>query len=305
MTKKTFFTKEVKIGLSFVVALAFLIWGINFLKGVNLFTPSNHYYLKYERVDGLVVSNGVFIKGYKVGQVRAIKYDFSQKESFIVDILMNQDIKLPKNTIAYLFDESMLGGKGINLIFSEESEFHTSGDTLITDIEKGLMASLADIVPAIQSTINHADSLVVAANNLMNSNEIKNSLNNFESITTELHKTSRNLNKIIDNQFPPIINNVNSICSDLKSVTGQLSEIQYKDIIESLDSTIVNLEGFTNRLNSPDGTIGLLLNDKALYKDIDATVNTVNKLLIDFKDNPRHYLYPLGRKNKKQKNETK
>jgi phospholipid/cholesterol/gamma-HCH transport system substrate-binding protein len=299
MAKKTFFTKEVKIGLSFVVALAFLIWGINFLKGVNLFTPSNHYYLKYENVDGLVVSNGVFIKGYKVGQVRAIKYDFTQKESFVVDVLMNQDIKLPKGTIAYLFDESMLGGKGINLVFSEEKDYHTSGDTLTTDVQGGLMASLAGIVPSIQSTINHADSLIVSADALINSAEIQNSLNNFASITAELHKTSKGLTKMIDQQFPPIIDNVNQICSDLKTVTGQLGEIQYKDIIESLDSTLVNLEEFTNRINSPNSSLGLLLNDKALYNDIDATVNSVNSLLIDFKDDPRRYLYPLGKKKKK------
>ncbi|MBO5085880.1 MAG: MCE family protein [Paludibacteraceae bacterium] len=298
--KKTFFTKEVKIGLSFVVALAFLIWGINFLKGVNLFTPSNHYYLKYENVDGLVVSNGVFIKGYKVGQVRAIKYDFTQKESFVVDILMNQDIKLPEGTIAYLFDESMLGGKGINLVFSEETNYHTSGDTLTTDVQKGLMASLAGIVPSIQSTINHADSLILSANALINSSEIQNSLTNFESITAELHKTSRGLTKMIDQEFPSIINNVNGICTDLKTVTNQLSNVQYKDIVESLDSTLVNLEEFTNRINSPNGTLGLLLNDKALYNNINTTVNSVNNLLIDFKDDPRRYLYPLGKKKKKQ-----
>ena len=298
--KKTFFTKEVKIGLSFVVALAFLIWGINFLKGVNLFTPSNHYYLKYENVDGLVVSNGVFIKGYKLGQVRAIKYDFTQKESFVVDILMNQDIKLPEGTIAYLFDESMLGGKGINLVFSEETNYHTSGDTLTTDVQKGLMASLAGIVPSIQSTINHADSLILSANALINSSEIQNSLTNFESITAELHKTSRGLTKMIDQEFPSIINNVNGICTDLKTVTNQLSNVQYKDIVESLDSTLVNLEEFTNRINSPNGTLGLLLNDKAIYNNINTTVNSVNNLLIDFKDDPRRYLYPLGKKKKKQ-----
>lgn len=300
MAKKTFFTKEVKIGLSFVVALAFLIWGINFLKGVNLFTPSNHYYLKYENVDGLVVSNGVFIKGYKVGQVRAIKYDFTQKESFVVDILMNQDIKLPEGTIAYLFDESMLGGKGINLVFSEKDDYHTSGDTLTTDIQKGLMASLAGIVPSIQSTINHADSLILSANALINSSEIQNSLTNFESITAELRKTSRSLTKMIDQEFPSVINNVNDICTDLKNVTGQLSSVQYKDIVESLDSTLVNLEEFTNRINSPNGTLGLLLNDKALYNNVNTTVNSVNNLLIDFKDDPRRYLYPLGKKKKKQ-----
>lgn len=298
--KKTFFTKEVKIGLAFVCALAFLIWGINFLKGVNLFTPSNHYYLKYENVDGLVVSNGVFIKGYKVGQVRAIKYDFTQKESFVVDILMNQDIKLPKGTIAYLFDESMLGGKGINLVFSEEENYHTSGDTLTTDIQKGLMASLSNIVPSIQSTINHADSLIISANTLINSTKIQNSLTNFESITTELHKTSRSLTKMIDLEFPSIINNVNGICTDLKTITTQLSNVQYNDIVESLDSTLTNLEEFTNRINSPNGTLGLLLNDKALYNNINTTVNSVNNLLIDFNDDPRRYLYPLGKKKKKQ-----
>jgi phospholipid/cholesterol/gamma-HCH transport system substrate-binding protein len=301
MTKKTFFTKEVKIGLSFVVALAFLIWGINFLKGVNLFTPSNHYYLKYESVDGLVVSNGVFIKGYKVGQVRNIKYDFTQKESFTVDILMNQDIKLPQGTIAYLFDESMLGGKGINLVFTDNKEFHTSGDTLLTDKDGGLMASLANIVPTIQSTINHVDSLVQSANILLNSNEIQNSMNNIESITAELSKTSRSLNSLINQQFPPIINNVNSISTDLKNITGQLSNIQYQDIIQSLDSTLVNLEQFTNSINSPDGSLGLLLNDKNLYNNINKTVNSANSLLIDLQEDPRRYLYPLGKKKKDKK----
>lgn len=301
MTKKTFFTREVKIGLSFVVALAFLIWGINFLKGVNLFTPSNHYYLKYESVDGLVVSNGVFIKGYKVGQVRNIKYDFTQKESFTVDILMNQDIKLPQGTIAYLFDESMLGGKGINLVFADNKEFHTSGDTLLTDKNGGLMASLANIVPTIQSTINHVDSLVQSANILLNSNEIQNSMNNIESITAELNKTSRSLNGLINQQFPPIINNVNSISTDLKNITGQLSNIQYQDIIQSLDSTLVNLEQFTNSINSPDGSLGLLLNDKNLYNNINKTVNSANSLLIDLQDDPRRYLYPLGKKKKDKK----
>lgn len=301
MTKKTFFTREVKIGLSFVVALAFLIWGINFLKGVNLFTPSNHYYLKYESVDGLVVSNGVFIKGYKVGQVRNIKYDFTQKESFTVDILMNQDIKLPQGTIAYLFDESMLGGKGINLVFTDNKEFHTSGDTLLTDKDGGLMASLANIVPTIQSTINHVDSLVQSANILLNSNEIQNSMNNIESITAELSKTSRSLNSLINQQFPPIIDNVNSISTDLKNITGQLSNIQYQDIIQSLDSTLVNLEQFTNSINSPDGSLGLLLNDKNLYNNINKTVNSANSLLIDLQDDPRRYLYPLGKKKKDKK----
>jgi phospholipid/cholesterol/gamma-HCH transport system substrate-binding protein len=160
---------------------------------------------------------------------------------------------------------------------------------------------MASIVPTTQSTVQHADSLIVSMNTLVNSAEIQRSLNNFESITTELNKTSRGLNKIIDKQFPNIINNVNSICTDLKSVTSQLSSIQYQDIIQSLDSTLSNVEELTERLNSPNSSLGLLLNDKSLYNNVNTTINSANSLLLDLQNDPRKYLYPLGRKQKKQK----
>ena len=163
------------------------------------------------------------------------------------------------------------------------------------------MASMADIVPSIQSTINHADSLIQTANKLMSSPKIEATLANVESITTELNETSNKLNKMIEKQIPPIINNVNTISSDLKTVTGELSNIQYKEIIASLDSTITNLQKFTEHLKSPKGTLGLLLNDKSLYNTLDTTLNSANRLLIDFRENPRNYLYPFGKKNKQKK----
>ena len=115
MANRKFFTREVKIALAFIAALAVLIYGINFLKGINIFTPTNHYIIKYENADGLVVSNGVYIKGYKVGQVRSINYDFTDPVPFTVDIAINKDIRLPRGTVAYMFDESIMGGKAVNL----------------------------------------------------------------------------------------------------------------------------------------------------------------------------------------------
>ena len=180
--------------------------------------------------------------------------------------------------------------------------FVSSGDTLTTDVQKGLMASLAGIVPSIQSTIDHADSLIVSANALINSSEIQNSLTNFESITAELHKTSRSLTKMIDQEFPSVISNVNvkgewkyGVFEESTADTN-FGTVEFTDF----DKFVVNLEEFTNRINSPNGSLGLLLNDKTLYNNIDATVNSVNSLLIDFKDDPRRYLYPLGKKKKKQ-----
>lgn len=300
---KKFFTKEVKIGLGFAIALALLFWGINFLKGVNLFTPTNHYYLKYERLDGLVVSNGVFIKGYKIGQVRTIEYDFTQPVPFTVDIMINKDIKLPKGSVAYLFDESMLGGKGINLILNENSNIHNSGDTLTTAIDGGIITSLTDMIPTVNQTIQHIDSLVVSATGLINSPALNTSINNIQSATSKLNATMTKINGMMNREFPRIINSIDTITYDLRVISGSIKEVDVIDIIQSVDSTILNIKQFTERLNDPNGTIGLLTTDNGLYKELTSTMTSANNLLIDLKANPKRYVHfsLFGSKEKKPK----
>lgn len=302
---KKFFNKEVKIGIAVVVALALLFWGINFLKGVNLFTPTNHYYLKYEHIDGLVVSNGVFIKGYKIGQVQSIEYNFTQKEPFTVDIMINKDIRLPQGSVAYLFDESMLGGKGINLILGNNQQTHTSGDTLTTAIDGGMLASLTDIIPTLNATIQHIDSLVVSASNLVNSSAISSSLDNIQSVTSQLNSSMAKINRMMNNEFPRIIDNIDTIASDLRVISGSLKHMDVEDIIMSVDSTLQNLQQFTDKINDPNGTLGLLTSNGALYNELTNTVSSANKLLIDLKANPKRYVHfsLFGRKEKTEKQE--
>lgn len=289
--KKPFFTKEVKIGLAFIIALALFIVGFNFLKGINLFSPTNSYILHYKNLDQLVVSNGVFVRGYKVGQVKDITYDFTKEEPFTVEIIINDDIRLPRGTVACLFDESLLGGKGIDLVFSDSKEFQKPGDTLTTDVRLGLIGQLADVVPALQSTIGHADSLIVSANLLVNSDDIRAGLANFKDITANLRHTSDRLNYMLDVKFPPIINNVDSVVNDVRGVTNRLSQADIQGIMLGLDTTIQNLSGLTERINSPDGTIGRLLNDKSLYDNVNSTVNSANELLIDLRQSPGRYVH--------------
>ncbi len=302
MAQKKFFTKEVKIGISFIVALTILIVGINFLKGVNLFTPTNHYILKYNKIDGLVISNGVYIKGYKIGQVRDIKYDYSQEYPFTIDITINKDIKLPEGTIAYLFDESIMGGKGINLAFTDNKEYHNSGDTLITDVEQGLLASLGTIIPSLQATVNHADSLIMSVNNLINSEEISHSLKEIKKITTNLNTTVNGVNRIINKDLPGIMTNLDSISSDIKIVTSNLKDVNFKDIMLSIDTAINGVQDIVTRVNSPEGTIGALINDRSMYNNINNTINSANALLIDLKANPKRYvnITVFGRKEKEK-----
>lgn len=300
---KKFFTKEVKIGVTFVLALAFLIYGINFLKGIDLFTPSNTYMLVYDNLDGLVVSNGVYIKGYKVGQVKEITYDFKKEHPFTVEILINKDIELPIGTIAYLYDESLLGGKGINLVFGDGSKYYAKGDTLTTDVQGGLLSSIGDIVPKLTETIDHIDSTVVSVNALINSDEIKNSLKNVENITADAEKTMKQINYFMNVKFPPIVQNIDSVVNDVKGVTDQLSQSDIQGMMKNINDAMDNVNEITEKINSSEGTVGQLLTNKSIYDKIDGTIESANALIVDLKANPKRYVHfsLFGSKEKKEK----
>jgi len=301
--EKKFFTKEVRIGLAFVVALALFIYGANFLKGIDLFSPTKTYFLTYDNLDGLVVSNGVFIKGYKVGQVKDIKYDFKKEHPFTVEIIVNDDIDIPQGSIAYLYDASMLGGKGINLVLSDAETYHKNKDMLTTDVEVGLFGQLAEVVPDLKKTVADADSAIVSVNNLINSDEIKNTIANINGSVGEVKSMTTHLNYMIKVKFPPILNNVDSICGDVKNISSQLSEADYKKIMTGLDTTMQNLQELTEKINSPEGTVGQLLTNPSLYNKIDQTVENANALVVDLKQNPKRYVHfsVFGNKEKKEK----
>lgn len=304
MTIKKFFTKEVKIGISFIVALAILIWGFNFLKGVNLFTPTNNYKLEYERIDGLVVSNNVMIKGYKVGQVYSIEYDFSKEKPFTIVININEDITLPKGTIAQLTDESVMGGKCINLNITASSDNnYQAGDTLPTTIDAGMLGGLAEMLPALKATVAHADSVLISLNGVINSDKVTASLNNIETITTEFRHTSRTLNNMIDHRLPAILSQIDTAMVGINSVARQLKAVDVADIIASVDTTLYNLNKFTNDLNNPNGTLGMLLHNPSMYTELTSTITSANNLLIDLKANPKRYVHfsLFGSKEKKKK----
>ncbi len=304
MSTKKFFSKEVKIALSFIIALTILVVGINFLKGINVFTPTNHYFLKFPSIQGLVVSNGVYIKGYKVGQVRTIEYDFSDSENpFVVNFAINKDITIPQGTIAYLFDESLMGGKGINIVFSNENNMHSSGDTLNCDIDMGLLGSMTEMVPQLQNVISRVDSLLVSVHTLVNSDEINSSLKNLNSISNNLNSATNSLDRVLKTDIPAFLNKTDLLLNNLNSVSNDLTNVKFADISVKVDSTLNNLNLFTKKLNSPNSSLGLLMNDKKLYYNLESTAKSADNLLIDLKANPHRYVnFSIwGRKEKQEK----
>lgn len=301
---KKIFNREVKIGLMVVVSLVVLFFGLNYLKGINIFKPTNHYFLTFEKVGGLVSSNPVYIKGYKIGQVSNIKYDFSQQKSFVVQIEIQDDVKLPSGTVAELFDDGLMGGKAINLVFSEKKTFQNTGDTLISQIVPGLMDVLsAELLPNISSALKNIDSLVIVAEQLLSSEEIEKALLSIESATADLSSSSASLKNYIKTDVPMLLSNIDTIANDFKGISSGLNQWEFDSLYLKIEGTIANLETLTETLNKKESTLGLLLNDSSVYNELDSTINSANALLKDLKENPKRYVHfsLFGRKDDKDK----
>ena len=278
-----------------ITAIFLLYFGLNFLKGIDVFQKTSFYYGKFEQLDGLVPSSPVFVKGYKVGQVEEVKYDFSKSEAFTVKISVANDIKLPKGAVIELFDNGLMGGKAIQLVYSPITAgqiMHAQNDVLPTHVSTGLMASVAgNLMPKIESMTNQADSLLRSVRKITDSQQLNNSLSSIEKTTADLAVTSAQLKGMMNNQFPAMLNDVNAITGNFKQVSGNLSKIDFANSFASLDHTLNNLQVMTDKLNSNEGSLGLLLNDKNLYINLSNTANNADKLMIDLKQNPKRYVH--------------
>lgn len=300
---KKIFTREVKIGLSFIVAIVCIVVGINYLKGINVFAPSNHYYAKFDRLDGLVVSNNVMVRGYKVGQVSHIAYDFTCEHPFTITILVDDEVRLPLGSKLVLCDDGLLGGKVIDVRYGTDTQFYASGDTVSSDIDEGLMATVATLVPKLEGTIERVDSVLESVHRITSSKELKNSLRSIETAAADLKTSSAQLKRLMNTQVPKIVDDVNVITGDLKKVSGDLKQVEFAALFARIDHTVNNLQLFSDKLNSSEGTIGKLMNDNGLYDNINTTVTSVNDLVIDLKANPKRYVHfsLFGAKEKKKK----
>lgn len=293
--KKKYFTREVKIGIMAVVAIFILYFGLNYLKGIDIFSSVNVYYGRYENIGGLVPSSPVYVKGFKVGQVEQIKYDFSKKESFIIKISVSKNIKLPLDTKIELYDEGIMGGKAIQLIFEPivlSESMHQPGDTIQTQLGMGLMAQISgDLVPKIESISTQADSLIRSVRVLVENKNLNKSMASIERTTADLAVSSSELKKLMNNDVPHILNNVNILTSDFKQISGNLKKIDYQSTFTSIDHTISNLNLISEKINNSEGTIGMLLNNKDLYINLSNTASNADKLLIDLQKNPKRYVH--------------
>lgn len=300
MEKKKFISREVKIGIVVIVAIAMLYFGLNYLKGVNIFKPDTYFYAKYDRVDGVVKTTHVYVNGFQVGHVSDIIFDYTKEAPIVLEITVDKNLIIPVGTIAEVYDNGLMGDKAIQLKLGKDySQLHSTGDTLASSISNGLIAGIVEqIVPPIKDLIPTIDSTISVLQNTLSSPEFKSIIVNASTAMSNLKKTSESLNKDV----PAIMSNVNKVCNDLSNVTVAFKKVDWEKTLGSIESTMVNLKTTTDKFNSTDNSLGALLNDKALYVGLDSTVNSANALLMDLKANPKRYVHfsVFGSKEKKE-----
>ncbi|MCI5663660.1 MAG: MlaD family protein [Mediterranea sp.] len=293
-------TKEVKIGMAGIVALCVLIYGINYLKGIHLFKPTSYFYVQFQDINGLTKSSPVFADGFRVGIVRALHYDYTQPGNVLAEIEVEPDLRIPKGSTAELIAEMLGGVKMTLLLANNPRERYQVGDTIPGRLNSGMMDQAAKMLPQLEKMMPKLDSILTSLNTLLADPALAATLHNVEDLTASMAGTSRQLQSLMRNDIPQLTAKLNHIGENVEAMTDNLKQIDYAAAMQKVDATLANVRSLTDKLNQPDNTVGLLLNDPALYQNLNATTANAAALLEDLKAHPKRYVHfsLFGKKDK-------
>ena len=278
-----------------LVALAILILGIDFLKGVNVFKPTNYYYASFENVEGLAVSSPVMLNGFKVGQVREMEYEFDNPGHVLVEMSLDSRLKVPQGSKAVLGTD-ILGTASIVLHLSKSTTDHSVGDRLIGENSSSLLASAGDMLPAVQQIFPKIDTLLTNLNAVVADPALTASVKRLDAISANLQTTTQRL-AVATAQLGPIAadvkqitGNTSNITSDLAELSGQMKNLPLDSLVADLQTTTANLRALSDELGKPNSTLGRLINDPSLYDNLNTTITSLDSLFVDIKKNPKRYI---------------
>lgn len=295
-----YITKEVRIGIAGIIALCILVYGINYLKGINMFKPSSYFYVKFQNVNGLAKSSPVFADGVRVGIVRDIYYDYNQAENVIVEVELDTELRIPKGSSAELVSE-LMGGVRMNILLANNpQEKYAVGDTIPGKLNNGMMESVAALMPQIEQMLPKLDSIMISLNNILNNQSIPATLHSVEKTAANLEVASGQLKVLMGRDIPQLTGKLNTIGDNFITISGNLKEIDYAATFKEIEQTLANVKMVTEKLNSKDNTVGLLLNDPQFYNNLNATTANAASLLEDLKEHPKRYVHfsLFGKKDK-------
>ena len=306
--------REAKLALTALAAVFILIWGINFLKGSSLFESKSTFYGVNDSVEGLKVSSGVIYRGYQVGQVISIQFTGERFDRVLVKFSVDKGLELPSNTLAMIQSADLMGSKVVALVPGDSHVTAVSGDTLRSQVERGLMEQVSQqMLPLKQKAerlLGSLDSVMLIVQGLFNEETKKNLSNSFGSIDRTLRNlegASGNLDTLIQGEsarISSILQDVNSITGNLRNnneeistilgnvsaISDSLRQASLHQTLMSLDYILATTDSIMNKINRGEGTIGALLNDNDLYYNLNQVSENLNRLLVEFRYNPKRFI---------------
>jgi phospholipid/cholesterol/gamma-HCH transport system substrate-binding protein len=306
------FNKEIKIGFLAIIGIMMSVFSYNYLKGINLFEKNRKFKVTYSKVDGLSMSNPVTLNGFKIGKVHKINFNRENTRELIVDIIIENDVIFPKTSTAELYETGLIGGKAIAIIpdYKNDSTIALDGDFLKGVLKPGLTELVNQILPQVQlqleSVMQSAEVVFENINKLFDEEtktELKSSIKEFSLLTQNLSNTSRRVSDLIEKSAPGIeltINDLKDTSNNLKSITDSISKKDISDLTNNLNKLVKNLNKVSKNLNNSNGTMGMLIQDKSIYENLEKATNELNILIEDVKLNPSRYVNfsVFGKKNK-------
>ena len=298
-----FFTKEVKIALVAILGIVVLYYGLTFLKGLTVFSSDDSYYVTFTDVSGVSASTPVYANGYKVGVIKDIQYNYDPQGKIVAEMGLDKQMRLPQGSHAEIASD-LLGNIKINLVLGEDPiHMMAKGDTIVGGGEQGMMKKLGAMVPAIEAIMPKLDSIMTSLNLLLADPALRQTLHNVEGMTDNLNATSRDLRSLsasLNREMPAMMQKTNGVLDNTQQLTGNLAAIDVASMTASINQTLANVNEMTRKLNSTEGTLGLLMRDATLYNNLSATTASADSLLIDLKAHPKRYVHfsIFGRKDK-------
>ncbi|MEX2597374.1 MAG: MlaD family protein [Salibacteraceae bacterium] len=314
---------EIKVGVVIAAALGLLYFGLNYLKGSDIFKTSRHFYAVYDKVDGLNTDNVVLVHGFKVGRVASITLIPDVENKILVKMeILEESLNVPDSSVARIISQDLLGSKAIALEFSKAQSFHDSGDTLISDMEEALQSvieeKLAPLQAQIELVIDETRDLVSGTKILVQTTT--ESIEKAKTSMDIINRTTNNIDKMVVQQNENLTRvlgditaiatnirnnsqNINEILDNVAVISDSLTRANYASAIQNASNALTQLDSMVMKINQGDGTLGMLLNDDKLYNNLEQASLEIDKLAEDLRINPERYVHfsVFGKKRDKDK----
>ncbi|WP_346883848.1 MlaD family protein [uncultured Algibacter sp.] len=297
-------TKEVKLGALVLAGIILFIFGFNYLKGESFFDSNNIYHTQFD-YNALTTSSLVMVKGNPVGKVKAITYDYKTGKTK-VSFSVNKELKFSKNSLVRLFETSLMGGNAIAVILADDGQIAKSGDVLKSEVEVGLVSNLSKnfsgISTELNSTLKSTDTLLTSLNMIVNDDSdkgLKQTIKELNVTLKSFKNTSNSVNGLVaknDRSITTILENFKNTSNDLASLSAELKKSNVGNTVETLNKTLSKLNNVLSKIEKGEGSIGKMLNDDALYNNIEGATKEMEALLKDIKLHPKRYFRILSKK---------